>query len=543
MKLNNFTLIINQSLHQVSKKIRKIYLNSAIYDKKISSKNLKALTYKPSLKILSSILKYEKTKNKIEDFETDKIWEVNKLSYKDYKKLNNFFWLFSIDLKSSKKICISIISKWIEGNQKYNDNLWEIDTLSRRIISWITNSQLTYDEGDKIYKEKFNSIIFKQINHLINEIKRSDNYHDKLIGCSAIILTGISYNDEKYLDFGQELLKKIITSCFDTEYFPKSRNIRQLVFYLKYFIILREFLRESSNEIPEYLDEIIFHLGKGYNFVWGSVKQSLLFNGNHNSNLEDFDVYLDYQKYSFKSEKRDLGGYGILKNKNVILGMDIGTAPESKFSENYQSGPLSFEAIYKGRKIICNSGYYQNTKKNLNLISRSTAAHSTLILNNNSIASFKKNFKKKILNKLNFNTLNKNIVCEKNYWLIKCSHDGYLKNYGTIHERSLEFFPEKNKFVGIDKLIKNKNFIPTNFDIRFHLMPTTKVTKTQDKNIILIELENSAWRFYSINGSIDVETGLYFGNKNDYLENQNIFISGLTEKDDQVIKWEITKIE
>ena len=543
MKLNNFTLIINQSLYQVLKKIRKIYLTSAIYDKKISSKNLKALTYKPSLKILGSIAKYEKTKNKIEDFETDNIWEVNKLSYKDYKKLNNFFWLFSVDLKSSKKICISIISKWIENNQKYNDNLWEIDTLSKRIISWITNSQLTYDEGDKIYKKKFNKIIFKQTNHLINEIKRSDNYHDKLIGCSAIILTGISYNDEKYLDFGLELLKKIITSCFDTEYFPKSRNIRQLVLYLKYFIILREFLKESSNEIPGYLDEIIFHLGKGYNFVWGSVKQSLLFNGNHNSNLEDFDDYLDYQKYSFKSEKRDLGGYGILKNKNVILGMDIGTAPESKFSENYQSGPLSFEAIYKGRKIICNSGYYQNKKKNLNLISRSTAAHSTLILNNNSVVSFKKNFKNKILNKLNFNTLNKNIVCEKNYWLIKCSHDGYLKNYGTIHERSLEFFPEKNKFVGIDKLIKNKNFIPTNFDIRFHLMPTTKVTKTQDKNIILIELENSAWRFYSVNGSIDVETGLYFGNKNDYIENQNIFISGLTEKDDQVIKWEITKIE
>ena len=543
MKLNNFTLIINQSLYQVLKKIRKIYLNSSIYDRSISSKNLKALTYKPSLKILGSIVKYEKTKNKIEDFETDKIWEVNKLSYKDYKKLNNFFWLFSVDLKSSKKICISIISKWIENNRKYNDNLWEIDTLSRRIISWITNSQLTYDEGDKIYKEKFNSIIFKQTNHLINEIKRSDNYHDKLIGCSAIILTGISYNDEKYLDFGLDLLKKIITSCFDTEYFPKSRNIRQLVFYLKYFIILREFLKESSNEIPGYLDEIIFHLGKGYNFVWGSVKQSLLFNGNHNSNLEDFDVYLDYQKYSFKSEKRDLGGYGILKNKNIILGMDIGNSPESKFSENYQSGPLSFEAIYKGRKIICNSGYYQNTKKNLNLISRSTAAHSTLILNNNSIVSFKKNFRNKILNKSNFNTLNKNIVCEKNYWLIKCSHDGYLKNYGTIHERSLEFYPEKNKFVGTDKLIKNKNFIPTNFDIRFHLMPTTKVTKTQDRNIILIELENSAWRFYSVNGSIDVETGLYFGNKNDYLENQNIFISGLTEKDDQVIKWEITKIE
>ncbi len=543
MKLNNYTLIINQSLYQVIKKIRKIYLNSSIYDNKISSKILKALIYKPSLNILGSIAKYEKIKNKIEDFETDKIWDVNKLSYKDYKKLNNFFWLFSVDLKSSRKTCLSIINKWIESNEKYNDDLWEIDTLSRRIISWITNSQLTYEEGDKIHKEKFNKMIFKQANHLINEIKRSDNYHDKLIGCTAIILTGVSYNEEKYLDFGIELLKKIITTSFDTEYFPKSRNIRQLVFYLKYFILLREFLKESSNEIPEYLDEMIFHLGRGYNFVWGSVKQSLLFNGNHNSNLEDFDVYLDNQKYSFKSDHIDLGGYAILKNKNVILGMDIGPAPESKFSENYQSGPLSFEAIFKGTKIICNSGYYQNTKNKLNLISKSTAAHSTLILNNNSIVTFKKNFKGKTLNKLNFNILDRKIVYEKNYWLIKCSHDGYLKNYGTIHERSLEFFPEKNKFVGTDKIIKDKNFIPTSFEIRFHLMPTTKVTKAQDENTILIELENSAWKFYSGNGSIDVETGLYFGNKNNYLENQNIFISGLSEKDDQVIKWEITKIE
>ena len=542
MKLNNYTLIINETFHQIFSQIRKIYFNSSIYDKKISSKNLKALIYKPSLNILSTIAKYDKTKNKIEDFEIDKILEINKIAYKDYKKLNNFFWLFSIDLKSSKKICISIISKWIENNQRYNSDLWEIDILSRRIISWISNSQLTYDEGDKIYKEKFNKIVFKQVNHLINEIKKSDNYHDKLLGCAAIILTGISYNEDRYLEFGQELLKKIIKYSFDSEFFPNSRNIRQLIFYLKYFILIRELLKESSNEIPEYLDEIIFHLGKGYDFLWSSTKHSLLFNGNHESNLDDFDKYLDLQKYYFKNKKNELGGYSILTNKNVILGMDIGPPPENKFSENYQSGPLSFELIFKGKKLICNSGYFQDTKKKLNLISRSTAAHSTLVLNNKSVANFKKDFKGKIFNKFNFKTLNKNVVFEKNYWLIKSSHDGYSRNYGTIHERILEFFPEKNKFVGTDKLIKNKNFIPTSFEIRFHLMPSTKVTKTQNKNIILIELENSAWRFYSENASIDVETGLYFGNKNNYLENQNIVIFGSTEKNEQEIKWEIIKI-
>ena len=41
---------------------------------------------------------------------------------------------------------------------------------------------------------------------------------------------------------------------------------------------------------------------------------------------------------------------------------------------------------------------------------------------------------------------------------------------------------------------------------------------------------------------IDIETGLYFGKKNSFIENQNIFISGLTSKEDQTVCWRIEKI-
>ena len=51
--------------------------------------------------------------------------------------------------------------------------------------------------------------------------------------------------------------------------------------------------------------------------------------------------------------------------------------------------------------------------------------------------------------------LKKNIIFEKNYWKIVASHDGYIKDYGVIHERQIEFFPEANKFIGNDKLLKN----------------------------------------------------------------------------------------
>ena len=521
-------------------KIRKVYLKSNIYNKKISIIENHTLDYKPSLSILNCIIKYEK-KNKIEDYYVNAIWE-KKINSKDLKKLHSFYWLFTIDLKSSKKITHSIIQNWIDKNKNYNSEIWEINTLSKRIISWIANSQLTYEDTSDEYKFIFNRIIIKQVNHLINEINRSDVFDNKMIGCTAIILTGISYNHEKFISYGLNLLKKIINSSFDNEYFPKSRNIRQLVFYLKYFVLIRELLKESLNDIPEYLNEIIYYLGKAYNFSWGSIKESLLFNGNHVSDLSDFDKYLNLYKYKFTNDRHELGGYSILKNKNIVLAMDSGSTPDKKYSNDYQSGPLSFEAIFKGKKIICNSGYFQNQNHKLNTISRSSVAHSTLILNNKSASTFKKKNKKTVLEN-GLKSLNNNIIYQKNFWSIKGSHNGYQKEFGIIHERAIEFFPESNKFLGKDKLIKKKNYIPTSFEIRFHLMPNTKVTKTQDNRTVLIELENSGWKFFTNHGLIGIETGLYFGKKNTYSENQNIFISGNTQKEDQLIEWEISKIK
>lgn len=96
MKFRNSLDFINEFYLGFAQQIRKIYLNSNIYDKKISKVNQKSLGYRPSLNILSCLVKYEKKKNKIEDFEIEDVWENNKLEYKEVKKLNNFFGYFQL---------------------------------------------------------------------------------------------------------------------------------------------------------------------------------------------------------------------------------------------------------------------------------------------------------------------------------------------------------------------------------------------------------------------------------------------------------------
>ena len=524
------------------KSIYKIYQNSSLYDKKISRIFNNNFEYKPSPHLFSSIVKYQKKKYRIEDFALESIWQ-NDIKTKDYEKLNNFFWFFSLDLKSSKKTVQSLIVNWINNNNRYNEKSWNFDLTSKRVISWLSNHQLTYEDGNKEYRIKFDHCIQKQANHLLSEIKNSNDFENKMIGCAAIILTGLAYqNNKNYLGNGLNLLKKIIKSSIDNQGFPNSRNIKQLSFYLKYFIVIREWFKESQNTVPEYIDETIYYLGLSYAFIWQNINHDILFNGNYISNNNEFDQYLKRFRYTFKNENKEVAGYAILKNKKIILAMDIGPSPIITQSNDYQSGALSFEIISSEKKLISNSGYFANKQNKLNKLSKSTALQSTLIIEDYSSCSFKSGKISGHVIDQGLKIINKNVIFEDNYWKISASHDGYLKKFGSIHDREVEFYPEQTKFVGTDKIIRKNKDKNVKFDIRFHLDPNSKVMKTLDNKSILIELEDEGWKFSCDKFDINIDNGLYFGNKNSYKENHNIFISGITLETEQIIRWEITKL-
>ena len=542
MILKNSLNYINELFEYLFYQTKKIYLGSSFYDKKISKIDNNSLNYIPSLILFGAVVKVLEKKYNIREFNLKDIWKNDNLKSKDFNKLQNFYWLFSLNLKSSKKEVQDIIELWIDLNSNYNHKIWENDILSRRVISWIANSALTYEGSSQNYKNKFDYIIKKQINHLINEIKGTNNIENKTLSCCAIILTGLSFKDEKYLKFGLDLLKKIINSSLGTSNFPKSRNFRQLIFYLKHFILIREFLKESQRDIPEILDEAIFHLGQSYNIIWQSKKINFLFNGNNNSDTSEFDQYLKSHDYNFKNQNIETGGYSFFKNKKICLTIDTGSAPETKSSDNYQAGPLSFEITYEKDKIITNSGYFQNYKHQLHKISRSTANHSTLNINNTSSSRFTKKKYGKYYVEKNFKILSKNISSDGNFWKITASHDAYLKEFGIIHEREIEYLINKEIFNGKDQIIVKKSLKPLTYELRFHLMPYSKVTKTLDGKNILIETENSGWKFSCKNHLIDIETGLYFGDKNSYSENKNILLFGKIENSSKNLEWALEKV-
>ena len=66
--------------------------------------------------------------------------------------------------------------------------------------------------------------------------------------------------------------------------------------------------------------------------------------------------------------------------------------------------------------------------------------------------------------------------------------------------------------------------------------------KTQNNKTIFIELKDEGWKFTCDNYDINIDNGLYFGNKDLFSDNQNIFISGISNNQTENIRWEIKKI-
>ena len=165
------------------------------------------------------------------------------------------------------------------------------------------------------------------MNHIsIIDILNSEDYFSKEVNICGWVKTFranrfIALNDgssikniQCVIDFENtdpDKLKKISNSVFDNYGFTKSRSIKQLVFYLKYFILIREWFKEAQIEAPDLLNETIFHLGQGYAFTWQNIKSDILMNGNNISNNNEFDHYLKRFGYKFKNENKEFGGYSI----------------------------------------------------------------------------------------------------------------------------------------------------------------------------------------------------------------------------------------
>ena len=300
--------------------IRNFYFKSKFYNKKLIGDVPSRIFYNPSTYLSASLTSTNKDFYKVENSSPELLWRTSIKEKLKFENLHSFLWLARLDRKNSKNITKLIIKSWNNNFFNYESNTWEMEITAKRVIAWISNTDITLEGSDKVYREEFFLSLIKQSNFLLKNLKNLFYNPTKIICCAAIILSGIAFkeNDLNY-KIGTKELEKIIKNFFDENGFPKSRNPEEVFVSLKYLILIREWFKEAQKPIPDFLNEIIIKCGNCYAILSSNNNQFPLFNGATEIDNKNYDHFLKTLKYKFDSKKNVVGDLILIKKKKISI--------------------------------------------------------------------------------------------------------------------------------------------------------------------------------------------------------------------------------
>ena len=524
---------------------KKIYFTTGFYRKSLISKIPSQFFFFPNPFLMSCFSNYRKFAFKINDLDPNKFWLQN-YSLKEKRDLHNFLWLSSIDRKDNTSTLRKIISLWNLNNLKYKSLIWETSIISKRIMSWILNADIILKNSNFEFKRNFIASIIIQINHLKKNLRYEIDHQKKIEVITVLILSGLVFKEyEENYEYSLKELEKLIETFFDEKGFPLSRNPNDLLNYTKYFLLIKEVIKDAQKYVPDTLENILEKNLECLKQITTPANSLPLFNGSVEDDLTNFYEYVNHYKIKIKKPRSNSGNIYILKNKKDVIYFEAGDPPKKNLSSCYQSGPLSFEYFFENQKIITNGGFGVNISNKARLLSRFTSSQSTLCLNDTSIVGFERsdvmNKAYGFLIKQDFKILNLENKNDTNEIQFKASHDAYLKNFGCIHNRSISIDKTNNKVVGRDRLIQKSINSKIKYDIRFHLYPGLSAVQTIGGNTLLIQInKNKALLFSTNEKKLKIEKSIFFGSQK-VLDNYCIVISGVMESNEKIINWEIIK--
>jgi uncharacterized heparinase superfamily protein len=484
--------------------------------------------------------------NSVRKFTTN-LWKITNLEENKIKKLHNFCWLPALNIKTEKELGCLIIDQWINNFSNYNEKYWTLDVVTMRLIYWISSYEIIFKNSDLIFRSKVINNIVKQTKHLFKNISLVSSGIDKIKSLAALILVGNSFEQyEEYTQYGLKNLEDELGSFINKDGFVKSKNPEDLFWALYFLVLIKEWLTLSRKQTPAFINIYINSLGICFKFLRFSNGDLPLFNGANHINTEKFYEFLESRGYEFENMENIFCGYAKIKSKKIELFIDANNPSSILHSRNYQAGPLSFELASNGIKFICNSGSGKNLGEELSYLSSSTAAHSTVTINDTSSCIFQKNalvrkyFGNSLIEK--HNIFKQEFKNDKEFIQCIIAHDGYEKRFKILHERQITLFKSKNHIEGVDSLkfksLENKNLT---FSVRFHIHPDIRITKTMGNDILLSSSEGEGWIFRSPQIPTKIEKNLYFGNPDNIKESSFILLEGNIENENTNIIWHLEK--
>ena len=238
-------------------------------------------------------------------------------------------------------------------------------------------------------------------------------------------------------------------------------------------------------------------------------------------------------------------GYQRMDRAGSVVLIDAAKAPPPPLAARSHAAPGAFEFSADGHRIVVNCGSPPSHRPEMLVFSRLTAAHSTLVIGDETIGRFARSLPLKALVGEQYVGQARNVGMARNDSaagsMIVVDHDGYLRRFGVIHERKMALAASGLHLEGQDTLKAPKQQRELDYALRFHLHPAVKATLSPDaKSVTLILPGQSIWTFEAAGQPLALEESIFFASSEGMRRTEQIVVQANT-KADASLKWSFRK--
>lgn len=470
-------------------------------------------------------------------------WSVSPPGPAAAEAMHGFSWLMdlkAVATEAARARAQELVRGWIRANPRWNELAWRPGVLGRRLVAWLACADFVLAEGDLALRSAFFRSANMQARHLLRDSAHETGTAAAFAAITgrmaAAVCLGIGTLDGACVLLEREIDHQVLA---DGCHIQRNPSVHLAV--LRDLLDVRTILADAEAEVPLYLTGAIERMVAMARFFRHGDGGFTLANGGKEEDVHVIDIALAEAGVKERPPpSAPSGGFERLVAGQVLIVIDSGGAPPPHADRCYHAAPAALEMSVGRERLIVNCGGYVGDDPRWRTAMRSTAAHSTLMIDNINAVS---------LNPTGGTRGRRPDVgavrreADSAIWL-EVDHDGYGGRLGTICRRRLYVDTLGEDIRGEDVFEGRGGAV---FVVRFHLHPDVKATVDPDQEnrrggIRLTLPSGTAYQFISVGGTSGLEDSVYLGVSDIPVPTRQIVVSGAFSDKLTKVKWVLRRI-
>ncbi|MDE4097870.1 MULTISPECIES: heparinase II/III family protein [Rhodobacterales] len=462
---------------------------------------------------------------------TTGLWEVTAPDAAFDAERHGFAWLDDLaavgDIKARVK-AQNWVWGWIKAHGRGSGPGWSPDLTGRRVIRWINHAIFLLNGKERAESEAFYRSLSQQTWFLAHRWHGATPGLPRFEALAGLIYAGLALQGQEAL--ADPAIRALSAECdrqIDAQGGLPTRNPEELLEVFTLLTWTAAALNESGRSVPAAQTAAIERIAPTLRTLRHSDGGLARFHGGGRGLEGWLDHALAASHVSARPVEGLAMGYARLSARRTSVVIDAALPPQGRASANGHASTLAFELTSGRRPLIVNCGSGETFGLEWRRAGRATPSHSTLCLEGHSSARLAPPSRGTGQEELVGGPTDVQIQLEQlsDGSRFQGGHDGYAREFGLTHARTLDLGFDGRALAGEDMLVALDEAAERRcskaldshgergigFDIRLHLHPEVDATLDLGGAAVSMALKSGEIWVFRHDGTCELklEPGVY----------------------------------